>query len=97
MVLKSGTVNSILSDQVLGCETFHMTEPPDVGYWVQVQVAKAELGVACIGAPIRDAEGKLVAGLSISAPAERHKPAWADALREAAARIGAALGYRGDA
>ena len=26
---------------------------------------EAELGVACIGAPIRDAEGKLVAGLSI--------------------------------
>ncbi|MDA8127998.1 MAG: IclR family transcriptional regulator [Betaproteobacteria bacterium] len=55
---------------------------------------EAELGVACIGAPVRDAEGKLVAGLSISAPAERHKPGWAAALREAAARTGAALGYR---
>ena len=58
---------------------------------------EAELGVACIGAPIRDAEGKLVAGLSISAPAERHKPDWAEALCAAAARIGAALGYSGDA
>ncbi|OJZ18505.1 MAG: IclR family transcriptional regulator [Thiobacillus sp. 65-29] len=57
---------------------------------------EAELGVACIGAPIRDAEGKLVAGLSISAPAERHKPGWGDALRAAAARIGTALGYPGD-
>ncbi len=57
---------------------------------------EAELGVACIGAPIRDAEGKLVAGLSISAPAERHKPDWAAALRTAAAHIGAALGYSGD-
>ena len=58
---------------------------------------EAEVGVACIGAPIRDAEGKLVAGLSISAPAERHKPEWPAALLEAAARIGAALGYRADA
>jgi DNA-binding IclR family transcriptional regulator len=54
---------------------------------------EAELGVACIGAPIRDAEGKLVAGLSISAPAERHKPGWAEALQAAAAQTGAALGY----
>jgi DNA-binding IclR family transcriptional regulator len=57
---------------------------------------EAELGVACIGAPIRDADGKLVAGLSISAPTERHKPGWADALADAAARIGAALGFRGE-
>lgn len=56
-----------------------------------------ELGVRCIAAGIFDDTGKLVAGLSISAPAERHKPDWAEALREAAARIGAALGYSGDA
>ncbi|MCL5059166.1 MAG: hypothetical protein M1449_00680 [Candidatus Thermoplasmatota archaeon] len=58
---------------------------------------EAELGVACIGAPIRDAEGKLVAGLSISAPADRHKPGWAEALKKAAAQTGAALGYLADA
>jgi DNA-binding IclR family transcriptional regulator len=58
---------------------------------------EAELGVACIGAPIRDAEGKLVAGLSISAPAERHKPGWPAAVHEAATQIAAALGYRADA
>ena len=57
---------------------------------------EAELGVACIGAPIRDAEGKLVAGLSISAPADRHKPGWADALKKTAAQAGAALGYLAD-
>ena len=58
---------------------------------------EAELGVACIGAPVRDADGKLVAGLSISAPADRHKPGWAEALKQAAEQSGAALGYRGDA
>lgn len=57
---------------------------------------EAELGVACIGAPIRDAEGKLVAGLSISAPADRHKAGWAEALKKAAVQSGAALGYRAD-
>ena len=54
---------------------------------------EAELGVACIGAPIRDADGKLVAGLSISAPADRHKTGWAEALQKAASQTGAALGY----
>ena len=58
---------------------------------------EAELGVACIGAPIRDAEGKLVAGLSISAPADRHKPGWIEALKKAAAQTGSALGYLADA
>ncbi|MGE5320509.1 MAG: IclR family transcriptional regulator [Hyphomicrobiaceae bacterium] len=58
---------------------------------------EAELGVACIGAPVRDAEGKLVAGLSISAPADRHKPGWAEALQQAAAQTGAALGYQAGA
>jgi len=58
---------------------------------------EAELGVACIGAPVRDAEGKLVAGLSISAPADRHKPGWPEALQKAAVQTGAALGYLADA
>jgi len=55
---------------------------------------EAELGVACIGAPVRDAEGKLIAGLSISAPADRHKPGWVEALKKAAGQTGAALGYQ---
>lgn len=58
---------------------------------------EAELGVACIGAPIRDAEGKLVGGLSISAPADHHKTDWAGALRQAAALTGSALGYQANA
>jgi DNA-binding IclR family transcriptional regulator len=56
---------------------------------------EAELGVACIGAPIRDADGRLVAGLSISAPADRHKAGWGEAILAAAANIGTALGYAG--
>lgn len=63
---------------------------------IAYDLEEAELGVACIGAPVRDAEGKLVAGLSISAPAERHKPGWDAALRQAAAQTGAALGYAGE-
>jgi DNA-binding IclR family transcriptional regulator len=55
---------------------------------------EAELGVACIGAPIRDADGKLVAGLSISAPTERHQAHWPDAVKKAASLIGATLGFQ---
>jgi DNA-binding IclR family transcriptional regulator len=58
---------------------------------------EAELGVACIGAPIRDADGNLVAGLSISAPADRHKSGWASALKKAAGQTGAALGHLAEA
>jgi DNA-binding IclR family transcriptional regulator len=55
---------------------------------------EAELGVRCIGAGIRDDDGALVAGLSVSAPAERMKPAWAALVREAAHDISRGLGYR---
>lgn len=54
---------------------------------------EAELGVACLGAPIRDADGNLVAGLSISAPKERHCSEWPALLKDAAQSIGMALGY----
>ncbi len=37
---------------------------------------EAELGVGCIGTPVRDASGRLVAGLSVSAPIERRRDAW---------------------
>ncbi|HEX8964415.1 MAG TPA: IclR family transcriptional regulator, partial [Rhodocyclaceae bacterium] len=33
-----------------------------------------EQGLRCIAAPVRDDTGELVAGLSVSAPAERHNP-----------------------
>jgi DNA-binding IclR family transcriptional regulator len=58
---------------------------------------EAELGVRCIGAGVRDDTGALVAGLSVSAPAERMKPGWASLVRETAEKISRAIGYRGAA
>lgn len=55
---------------------------------------EAEKGVACIGAGIRDAEGKLIAGLSISAPVDRHDKSWPKKVKAAAEQISYALGYR---
>lgn len=54
---------------------------------------EAEKGVACIGAGIRDAEGKLIAGLSISAPVDRHDKTWPKKVKAAADKISHALGY----
>ncbi|MFT3665822.1 IclR family transcriptional regulator [Piscinibacter sp.] len=54
-----------------------------------------ELGVRCMAAGIRDDQGHLVAGLSISAPADRLEESWLERLKATAAQISAALGYRG--
>ena len=53
-----------------------------------------ELGVRCMAASILDDQGKLVAGLSISAPADRMEEAWLERLRNTASAISAALGHR---
>lgn len=54
---------------------------------------EAEKGVACIGAGIHDDEGRLVAGLSVSAPADRLQLAWASRVRETAQAISRAIGF----
>jgi DNA-binding IclR family transcriptional regulator len=54
-----------------------------------------ELGVRCMAAGIFDDQGKLVAGLSVSAPADRLEESWVDRVKGTAAQISAALGYRG--
>lgn len=54
-----------------------------------------ELGVRCMAAGIFDDQRKLVAGLSISAPADRLEEAWVERVKDTAAQISAALGYRG--
>jgi DNA-binding IclR family transcriptional regulator len=53
-----------------------------------------ELGVRCMAAGILDDQGRLVAGLSISAPADRLDEAWLERLKATAAQISAALGHR---
>ncbi|MBK1688697.1 IclR family transcriptional regulator [Rubrivivax gelatinosus] len=54
-----------------------------------------ELGVRCMAAGIYDDQGKLVAGLSVSAPADRLEEGWLEKVRVTASQISAALGYRG--
>ena len=54
-----------------------------------------ELGVRCMAAGIYDDQGKLVAGLSISAPAERLDESWLPKLRATADTISRSLGYTG--
>lgn len=53
-----------------------------------------ELGVRCMAAGIYDDQGKLVAGLSISAPSDRLDESWIDKLRHTAKQISASLGFR---
>lgn len=54
-----------------------------------------ELGVRCMAAGIHDDQGKLVAGLSISAPADRLDDAWLAKLQATTEDISIALGYKG--
>ncbi len=54
-----------------------------------------ELGVRCMAAGIFDDQGKLVAGLSVSAPADRLEESWLERVKSTAAQISTALGYRG--
>ena len=52
-----------------------------------------ELGVRCMAAGIYDDQGKLVAGLSISAPADRLDESWLSKLQATAQEISGALGF----
>jgi len=52
-----------------------------------------EQGLRCMAAPVRDDDGSLVAGLSVSAPADRYNPEWVPLLRATADAISAAIGY----
>ena len=66
-------------------------------YGVARDNEELELGVRCMAAGIYDDQRKLVAGLSISAPAERLEEAWLLKLQDTAQEISANLGYRAEA
>ena len=53
-----------------------------------------ELGVRCMAAGIYDDQNKLIAGLSISAPADRLDDSWLPKLQATAREISAALGCK---
>jgi len=52
-----------------------------------------ELGVRCMAAGIMDDSGRLIAGLSISAPADRLMEDWLEPLIATAKQISSTLGY----
>jgi DNA-binding IclR family transcriptional regulator len=54
-----------------------------------------ELGVRCMAAGIYDDQNKLIAGLSVSAPADRLEESWLERVKATAAQISAVLGHRG--
>jgi DNA-binding IclR family transcriptional regulator len=56
-----------------------------------------EMGVRCMAAGIYDDQNKLVAGLSVSAPADRLEEGWMERVKATAAQISAALGHRAGA
>jgi DNA-binding IclR family transcriptional regulator len=54
---------------------------------------EVEQGLRCVAAPVRDDTGELVAGLSVSAPAERYNTEWAALLRSTAETISTIIGH----
>jgi DNA-binding IclR family transcriptional regulator len=54
-----------------------------------------EIGVRCMAAGIFDDQDKLVAGLSISAPADRLEEGWLERVKSTASQISASLGHHG--
>lgn len=62
-------------------------------YGVARDNEELELGVRCMSAGVYDDQGKLVAGLSISAPADRIDESWLPKLQNTAHEISLALGY----
>lgn len=53
-----------------------------------------ELGVSCLAASILDDTGKLVAGLSLSAPTDRIQADWLRSLQDTALQISKGMGYK---
>ena len=87
--LSGQTKNSITQLPVLERELSRVRQ-----YGIARDNEELELGVRCIAAGIYDDQGKLLAGLSISAPADRLDEAWLPKLQATAEGISQALGYK---
>jgi DNA-binding IclR family transcriptional regulator len=87
--LSGHTKNSITQLPILERELSKVRQ-----YGVARDNEELELGVRCIAAGIYDDQGKLLAGLSISAPADRLDEAWLTKLQSTAEAISQALGYK---
>ena len=88
--LSGQTRNSITQLPVLERELSRVKQ-----YGIARDNEELEMGVRCMAAGIYDDQSKLVAGLSISAPADRIDEAWLAKLQSTAAEISTALGYKG--
>ena len=82
------TKNSITSVALLERE---LDKTQRQGYAVDNE--EVEIGVRCVAAAIRDDNGQLIAGLSLSTPADRMKPQWSGLVKDYAGRISRALGH----
>jgi IclR family transcriptional regulator, carbohydrate utilization repressor len=87
--LSGQTKNSITQLPVLERELSKSRQ-----YGIARDNEELELGVRCMAAGIYDDQSRLVAGLSISAPADRLDEAWLTKLQGTANEISAALGYK---
>ena len=87
--LSGQTKNSITQLPVLERELSKVRQ-----YGIARDNEELELGVRCIAAGIYDDQGKLLAGLSISAPADRLDEAWLQKLQDTTEAISQALGYK---
>ncbi len=87
--LSGHTKNSITQLAVLERELSKARQ-----YGIARDNEELELGVRCMAAGIYDDQSKLVAGLSISAPADRMEEHWLPKLQTTAGEISAALGYK---
>jgi DNA-binding IclR family transcriptional regulator len=87
--LSGHTKNSITQLPVLERELSIVRQ-----YGIARDNEELELGVRCIAAGIYDDQGKLLAGLSISAPADRLDEAWLPKLQATAEGISHSLGYK---
>jgi DNA-binding IclR family transcriptional regulator len=93
--LKPYTKNTIISKKGLKEE---LQEIREKGYSLDRREIEEE--VECIGAPIRDHRGDVIAAISISGPQRKigtpHEAQFVSQVVEAAALISSRMGYRGE-